>query len=90
VEAGLVLDPVSIGAKGDALAGRGGVELGETTRMPSGMARPGSLCQPRRPARPVPASRAKSASSCSKSGLSMPVARYQKLWPVAGETKAMT
>jgi hypothetical protein len=40
--------------------------------------------------RPAPDSRAKSARMASKSGLSMPVARYQKLSPVAGETKAMT
>jgi hypothetical protein len=40
--------------------------------------------------RPAPASRAKRARTASKSALSTPVARYQKLSPVAGETKAMT
>jgi len=40
--------------------------------------------------RPAPASRAKSARVSSKSALSTPVARYQKLSPVAGETKAVT
>ena len=40
--------------------------------------------------RPAPASRAKSASVASNSFLSTPVARYQKLLPVAGETKAVT
>jgi hypothetical protein len=40
--------------------------------------------------RPAPASRAKSARVSSKSSLSTPVARYQKLSPVAGETKAVT
>ena len=39
---------------------------------------------------PAPASRAKSARASSKSSLSMVVAMYQKLSPVAGETKAMT
>jgi hypothetical protein len=40
--------------------------------------------------RPAPASRAKSARVSSKSCLSTLVARYQKLSPVAGETKAVT
>jgi hypothetical protein len=40
--------------------------------------------------RPAFASRAKSARVASKSSLSTPVARYQKLSPVAGETKAVT
>jgi hypothetical protein len=40
--------------------------------------------------RPAPASRAKRARVSSKSSLSTPVERYQKLSPVAGETKAMT
>jgi hypothetical protein len=40
--------------------------------------------------RPAPVSRAKSARRSSKSALEAPLARYQKLSPVAGETKAMT
>jgi len=40
--------------------------------------------------RPAPASRAKSARVSSKRSLSTPVERYQKLSPVAGETKAET
>jgi hypothetical protein len=40
--------------------------------------------------RPAPASRAKSASTSSKSCLETPVERYQKLSPVLGETKAVT
>jgi hypothetical protein len=40
--------------------------------------------------RPAPASRTKSARVPSKNALSTPVARYQKLLPVAGETKAVT
>jgi hypothetical protein len=40
--------------------------------------------------RPAPASRANSARVSSKSALLTPVARYQKLSPVAGETKAVT
>ena len=39
---------------------------------------------------PAPASRAKSASTSSKSRLETPVDRYQKLSPVAGETKTVT
>jgi hypothetical protein len=40
--------------------------------------------------RPAPASRAKSARVSAKSSLSTPVPMYQKLSPVAGETKAVT
>jgi hypothetical protein len=40
--------------------------------------------------RPAPASRAKSARVSSKRSLATPVERYQKLSPVAGETKAVT
>jgi hypothetical protein len=40
--------------------------------------------------RPTPASRAKSASVSWNSSLSTPVERYQKLSPVAGETKTVT
>ena len=40
--------------------------------------------------RPAPASRAKRARVSSKSSLLAPVERYQKLSPVAGETKAVT
>jgi hypothetical protein len=57
----------------------------------------GELCQPapsrtRRMirSRPAPASRAKSARVSWNRSLSTPVARYQKLSPVAGETKAVT
>jgi hypothetical protein len=39
---------------------------------------------------PAPASRAKSARMSAKSRLETPVERYQKLSPVAGETKAVT
>jgi hypothetical protein len=40
--------------------------------------------------RPAPASRAKRARVLAKSSLSMALEMYQKLSPVAGETKAMT
>jgi hypothetical protein len=39
---------------------------------------------------PAPVSLAKSASSASKNGLETPLCTYQKISPVAGETKAVT
>ena len=39
---------------------------------------------------PAPASRAKVASKASKKGFDTPSDKYQKVSPVAGETKAVT
>src|SRR5215210_6072724 len=80
----------------------GGLKLGrvwgrETSRIPSGTARLGSVCQPALSSsstimrsRPAPASRANNASSAAKNGLEMPFDTYQKVSPEVGWTKAVT
>ena len=82
--------------------GLGGLQLRGVGRQVDeadafGDGEPGAVCQPAPSrtrmmirSRPAPASRAKSARVSSKSSLSTPVERYQKLSPVAGETKAVT
>src|SRR3954469_24578060 len=77
----------------------GGEEYGgrETSRIPSGTTKFGSVCQPALSSsstmmrsRPAPASRANSASSAAKNGLDTPFEMDQKVSPEIGWTKAVT
>ena len=57
-----------------------------------GLGVPASVVEPEQMmrSRPAPASRANSARSASKNGLETPFDTYQKVSPVAGNTKAVT
>ncbi len=99
VAASLTLDAVLVGGEVGALTSDNGVAFGQSVEMPipSGMSRPGELCQPALsstsrmiPSQPAPASRAKSASTSLRSPLETLVERYQKLSPVTVETEAVT